>query len=130
MPFRDITGHTHLLDLIARAATRGTLPPSLIFAGPEGVGKRMAAVALAQIMNCRPRLRCGSDTAAIDAGCVRGVPSCKRIARGVHADVLLHRAWRHRVRSRSIRCATRSSGPPIGRSRAAAGSSFWTMPTR
>ena len=44
MPFGDITGHRHLLDLIARAASRGTLPPSLIFAGPDGVGKRMAAV--------------------------------------------------------------------------------------
>src|SRR5437867_3426342 len=52
MPFRHITGHRHLLDLIARATTRGTLPPSVIFAGPEGVGKRTAAVALAQLMNC------------------------------------------------------------------------------
>src|SRR5204863_6663879 len=49
MPFRDITGHRQLLELIAQAAVRGTLPPSLIFAGPEGVGKRMAAVALAQL---------------------------------------------------------------------------------
>jgi hypothetical protein len=38
MPFRDITGHRHLLDLIARAASRGTLPPSVIFAGPQGIG--------------------------------------------------------------------------------------------
>ena len=28
------------------------LPPSLIFAGPDGVGKRAAAVALAQLVNC------------------------------------------------------------------------------
>ena len=52
MPFRHIAGHRHLIELMARAATRGTLPPSLIFAGPDGVGKRMAAVALAQLMNC------------------------------------------------------------------------------
>ena len=80
MPFREITGHRQLLELIARAAGRGTLPPSLIFAGPEGVGKRMAAVALAQFFNCPNRTEddsCGT------------CPSCARIARRVHADVLL-----------------------------------------
>ncbi len=85
MPFCQLTGHRHLLDLIARAATRGSLPPSVIFAGPEGVGKRMAAVGLAQLMNClTPTLQPGgaSDVCGTCA-------SCKRIARGVHADVLL-----------------------------------------
>ena len=80
MAFRDITGHRQLLELIARAAVRGTLPPSLIFAGPEGVGKRMAAVALAQLFNCPNRT--GDDSCGT-------CPSCTRIARQVHADVLL-----------------------------------------
>lgn len=79
MPFRDISGHARLLELMARAAVRGTLPPSLIFAGPEGVGKRMAAVALAQLLNCQNP----SDTDA----CGQCAP-CRRIARDVHADVL------------------------------------------
>ncbi len=83
MAFRDITGHRHLLELIARASVRGTLPPSLIFAGPEGVGKRMAAVALAQVMNCLA----GDRTEAADA--CGTCAACRRIARGVHADVLL-----------------------------------------
>jgi len=81
--FRDITGHRHLLELIARAAVRGTLPPSVIFAGPEGVGKRIAAVALAQVMNCLALD--GTDGADACGKCA----ACKRIARGVHADVLL-----------------------------------------
>lgn len=72
-----------MLDLIARAATRGTLPPSLIFSGPEGVGKRMAAVALAQLLNCQT-LPAGDGQDACGA-----CRSCTRIARGVHADVLL-----------------------------------------
>ena len=52
MPFREIAGHDHLKQLIARAAVRGTLPPSLIFAGPAGVGKAMMALALAQFLIC------------------------------------------------------------------------------
>jgi DNA polymerase III subunit delta' len=82
MPFRDLTGHRHLLELIARAAVRGTLPPSLIFAGPEGVGKRMAALALAQAMNCQALDADRADACGL-------CPPCKRIARGVHADVLV-----------------------------------------
>ena len=56
------------------------LPPSLIFAGPEGVGKRLTATALAQALNCAratTRDACGT------------CPACTRIARGVHADILL-----------------------------------------
>ena len=80
MPFRDVAGHDQLKRLIARAALRGTLPPSLIFAGPSGVGKRMAAVALAQLVNC---LTPGDEDACGECA------SCRRIARGVHADVLI-----------------------------------------
>src|SRR5688572_28707364 len=52
MPFRAISGHRPLLELLGRATARGTLPPSLIFAGPDGVGKRLTASALAQVLNC------------------------------------------------------------------------------
>ena len=80
MPLRDLAGHTHLRELLASAATRGTLPASLIFAGPEGVGKRMTAMALAQLVNClAPR---DGDACGVCA-------SCARIARGLHADILV-----------------------------------------
>jgi DNA polymerase-3 subunit delta' len=85
MPFRDLAGHRRLLDLTARAAERGSLPPSLIFAGPDGVGKRRAAEALAQVFNCAAPLRI-SATAPQDA--CGECPACRRIARGVHADVM------------------------------------------
>ena len=86
MSFRKMSGHVHLLELMAGAATRGTLPPSLIFAGPEGVGKRMAAVALAQALNCpNPVAYAHSDAGDACGVCL----SCTRIARGVHADILL-----------------------------------------
>ncbi len=113
MPFRDIVGHRTLLDLLARAVARGTLPPSLVFCGPEGVGKFRVAVALAQVLNCeRPEPRsAGSDprelgrpvgsggagTAGVEAA-ERGAHgidacgtcgSCRRIERGVHADVAI-----------------------------------------
>jgi DNA polymerase-3 subunit delta' len=54
------------------------VPQSLLFAGPDGVGKRTVALALAQAVNCPNRKdgdACGSCSA------------CDRIARGVHSDV-------------------------------------------
>ena len=52
MPFRSIVGHRHVVELLVRAVARESLPPSLILSGPEGVGKRRVAVALAQALNC------------------------------------------------------------------------------
>jgi DNA polymerase-3 subunit delta' len=106
MPFRAIAGHRPLLALLSRAIARGTLPPSLLFAGPDGVGKRLTAIALAQALNCeRPVPFAQTDTApggntdrAVAPGTSPGAAgidacgscaACRRIARGVHADVLL-----------------------------------------
>ena len=83
MPFRDLAGHRRLLELTARAAVRGSLPPSLIFVGPHGTGKRRAAVALAQLFNC------ASPAAEPSPDACGHCAACKRIARGVHADVLI-----------------------------------------
>ena len=52
MPFRTIVGHRRLLTLLSRAVARDTLPPALLLAGPAGVGKRRAAMAIAEALNC------------------------------------------------------------------------------
>jgi len=93
MPFRDIAGHRRLLDLLARSIERNTLPPSLIFEGPSGAGKRATAIAVAQALNCarnkaqNEELRTESSEPRLDA--CGTCPSCTKIARGVHPDVLI-----------------------------------------
>ena len=88
MAFRQIIGHRALLDLTVRALVRGSLPPSLLFAGPEGVGKRLVAQSIAQAMNClSPLMGSGLDAFAVD-GC--GTCSvCNRIDRGVFPDFVV-----------------------------------------
>jgi DNA polymerase-3 subunit delta' len=52
MPFKDIPGNRRVKDLIRMALAKNRLPNSLLFSGPEGVGKRRTAVTLAQALNC------------------------------------------------------------------------------
>jgi DNA polymerase III subunit delta' len=103
MPFRDIVGHVRLIDLLTRSIAGGTLPPSLLFSGPSGIGKRLTAVAAAQTLNClEPRPATDGRRPASDDGrpatddrrlstvdaCGR-CAACRRIARGVHPDVMI-----------------------------------------
>ena len=84
MPFRDVVGHVRLIELLSRSVAGGTLPPSLLFAGPAGIGKRLAALAVAQALNCTAPVV--SHQSSVDA--CGACASCTRIARGVHPDVL------------------------------------------
>lgn len=78
MSFRDIVGHRRAVELLSRAVARASVPQSLIFAGPAGVGKRRTALALAQALNCL-------DPGGVDACGI--CTACRRIARGIHPDV-------------------------------------------
>lgn len=83
MPFRNIAGHRRLIDLLARAAERDSIPPSLIFSGPSGIGKHLVAVGVARALNC---LKGQSGAGSISTGC--DCNACNRIVRRVHPDVL------------------------------------------
>ena len=107
MPFRDAIGNPRILALLARSVANDSLPPSLIFAGPPGVGKRLVATALAQALNClnpsTPDPAPGSEHPApggkhpapggrhqaLEMDACGTCAACTRIARGVHPDVLV-----------------------------------------
>jgi DNA polymerase-3 subunit delta' len=83
--FSGIVGHRRLTALLSQAIQRDTLPPTLLFSGPAGIGKFVVAKAVASAVNCLdPRL---DGELPVDAcGTCR---SCDRIARDVHVDVLM-----------------------------------------
>ena len=56
-----------------------------LLAGPEGVGKRRTALAIAETLNCL-ELRTADDFEVDACG---ACASCRRIARGVHPDVIV-----------------------------------------
>lgn len=85
MPFRTIVGHRRVVALLSRAVARGTVPPSLLLAGPAGVGKRRVAMALAETLNCLSP----TATASIERDACGECAACRRIARGMHPDVIV-----------------------------------------
>jgi DNA polymerase-3 subunit delta' len=118
MSFASVVGHAQAVALLQQAVMRDRVPQSLLFAGPEGVGKRTIAVALAQAVNC-PEVRGaevgGTEVLSSETGLLvpeaarakaqarsgpkrrvsgenTSVPLCQtclRIARGQHSDVVM-----------------------------------------
>ncbi len=79
MAFDDILGNSQTKKILRRSLQRERIPNSLLFFGPEGVGKRDVALVLAKAMNCLQKK---------DDACEECV-SCKAINHGNFPDVML-----------------------------------------
>jgi DNA polymerase-3 subunit delta' len=79
MPFSAFLGNRRVIERLRNKLREDRFPHALIFAGPEGVGKRTCALMIARALNC--------IEAAMDDFC--GVCSqCRKIDSGTHPDVL------------------------------------------
>ena len=52
MSFNDFLGNARALGVVRKMLARGHLPGALLFAGPDGVGKKTLALMLAKALNC------------------------------------------------------------------------------
>jgi DNA polymerase-3 subunit delta' len=82
VPIVELYGHEQLRERLAESLRAGTLPSSLLFQGPRGVGKQRLALWLAQ------RLFCAESNAAtgLQAGCGK-CTSCRYVAALTHPDL-------------------------------------------
>jgi DNA polymerase-3 subunit delta' len=75
--FSELLGHGAQVRFLTRAIARGVLPQTILFTGPEGVGKatlaRMAAAAL----------ECEDPTSGACGSC----GACRKAARAIHPDL-------------------------------------------
>lgn len=74
--FRELSGQRVALAMLERLLT-GSLPPLLIFHGPEGTGKASAAEAFVRQRLCALGTGCGTCA------------NCRKIEQGDHADVIV-----------------------------------------
>jgi DNA polymerase-3 subunit delta' len=72
------------VSLLSHAVARDTVPPSLLFAGAQGIGKKKVARAVAEALNCLAPI----STEALERDACGECAACRRIARGVHPDVI------------------------------------------
>ena len=79
--FRDVVGHGPALRLLQAALERQRLAPAYLFSGPEGIGRRLAALRFIEALLGEER-RTGAGLAG--DGVLR-----RRLAAGNHPDVLL-----------------------------------------
>ncbi len=89
MKLADVRGHEGTKGILARALERDRVPPALLFAGPEGVGKKMLALALAQALLC--------ERAPVAEAC-GSCRTCRRVSAGcdpAKLDELRQAADRH-----------------------------------
>lgn len=110
--FSKLIGNQQVKDSLRRLMENGRLPGSLLFTGEEGVGKKLFALELAKILNCKNR----NGVEACDE-----CSSCKRISRSTfpsfgddeddkerliwseHPDVAMARPYKQIIRVEPIR---------------------------
>ncbi len=100
MRFRDVRHQDRALSILRRALCSDRMPHAYLFEGPEGVGKEMAARALAA------RLLCGDGALAPDADACGRCASCRLLAADNHLDFhLIHRGLHRFHPDRTIRAS-------------------------
>ena len=83
LKWTQIQGHRRNKEVLERAVGQGRLHHALLFAGPDGVGKRALAVALAAVVNCVERQQGAFEDAC--GVCV----SCHKVRQNAHPDLIL-----------------------------------------
>ena len=78
MKLHPVVGHQDVLQVLARAHARGSLPSTLLLHGPKGVGKQRVALWLAQLLVC--------EAPSADGPC-EACRSCRMALRVEHPDL-------------------------------------------
>jgi DNA polymerase-3 subunit delta' len=86
MSFAKLIGNERNKQILRRLLERGHINSTLIFAGPDGVGKRQFALTMAKAANCRNAPASGFATDSCDE-----CPVCRRINAGTYGDVTVIR---------------------------------------
>jgi DNA polymerase III subunit delta' len=77
--FSDFEGNSQLTSLLRK----GTLPQSLLFSGPDGVGKKTLAQLLAALGNCKGKIPGQDDLCGKCSSCIKALS-------GNHPDIYLY----------------------------------------
>ncbi len=77
MSFKEIKGHDQAILSLQQDLEQARLAASYLFLGPEGIGKRQAAITLAKVLNCQRGSWDSCDNCS----------SCQKIDAQIHPDL-------------------------------------------
>lgn len=77
MAWSEIRGQSAAVDALRASLKNGRVAAASLFVGPDGVGKRLAALELAKALNCQAQPRQACDRCA----------NCRQLAAGAHPDL-------------------------------------------
>lgn len=97
MALKDVLGQENAINILRGCIARDRIPHALLFAGDEGIGKRLTAINFAKALNCQAvsgnDLFQNSDPQPLTPNpsfdsCDQ-CPSCAKIEKGNHPDVFI-----------------------------------------
>jgi DNA polymerase-3 subunit delta' len=91
MTFAAINGHEQQKDLLRRAIANKRIAHAYLFEGPEGVGKRLTALAFARALLCDKGEGCGSCNA------------CRKVDHNNHPDIHIVNADGNSIKIEQVR---------------------------
>ena len=91
MTFDQILGHERQKEILSRALANGRIAHAYLFSGPDGIGKRLMAMALARAIVCLEQRNCGHCLA------------CRKIDHHNHPDLHLLEPDGNSIKSDQIR---------------------------
>ncbi|MEM1043937.1 MAG: DNA polymerase III subunit delta' [Bacteroidota bacterium] len=80
MGWQQVIGQRRAVETLRRALASGRVAHAYLFHGPEGAGKRAAALAFAQALECPQRGPTGTDACG-------ACPACHKAERMLHPDI-------------------------------------------
>lgn len=95
MTYAGILGHERQKAILKRAQSSGRLAHAYLFEGPEGIGKRLVALALARSLFCATRNGCGE------------CPACRKVDHQNHPDLHIVEAEGNTIKIEQIRALQR-----------------------
>ncbi len=95
MTYDQIIGHERQKDILRRAVSSGRLAHAYLFEGPEGIGKRLMALALVRAIFCENGNGCGE------------CPPCRKVDHHNHPDLHLFEPDGQQIKIEQIRTLQR-----------------------
>src|ERR1051326_1898009 len=83
--FSQLIGNEEVKDALRRMLAKGRAPGSMLFTGEEGIGKKLFALELAKVLNCRHRSTASGISKGQTYEACDECSSCKRISRSSFA---------------------------------------------